>query len=78
MPFDLCDPFVTFDPKLVMSQVRVHTLVIVTKFDIKLDGFFFSDGHFRLSKVMGITGNSGGSRVISIIARWAWWQFNFA
>ena len=29
--FDLCDPYVTFGPKLVMSQVRVgHTLVIVT------------------------------------------------
>ena len=29
--FDPCDPYVTFDPKLVMSQVRVHTLVIGTK-----------------------------------------------
>ena len=26
-----CDPYMTFDPKLVMSQVRVHALVIVTK-----------------------------------------------
>ena len=24
--FDPCDPYMTFDPKLVMSQVRVHTL----------------------------------------------------
>ena len=29
--FDLCGPYVTFDPKLVMSQVRIHTLVIVTR-----------------------------------------------
>ena len=30
--FDPCDPYVTFDPKLVMSRVTVHRLVIVTKF----------------------------------------------
>ena len=32
------DTYVTFDPKLVRSQVHVHTFIIVTKFDTILDG----------------------------------------
>ena len=31
--FDPCDPYVTFDPKLVTSKVRVHRLDIVTKYE---------------------------------------------
>ena len=31
--FDPCDPYVTFDPKLVMSKVRVHRLDTVTKYE---------------------------------------------
>ena len=30
---DFFDPYVTFDPKLVLSKVRVCRLVIVTKYD---------------------------------------------
>ena len=31
--FDFCDPYMIFDPKLIISEVRVRNLDIVTEYE---------------------------------------------